>query len=548
MSESALKVFHELTAAGLLASDAATRYSVEIESGVDALLDKLVKEEIITTYQCDKFRKGQVSDICFGDYIVIKELGRGGMGTVLLARHRVMDRNVAIKVLPVTALESESAVARFYQEVKVAGRLTHNNIVHAYDAREHQGFHYLVMEYVDGHDLSEVVHEIGPLPLSLAVDYITQAALGLEYAHGENVVHRDIKPSNLLLDKQGVVKVLDMGLARVGIGGVDEQSLHLTTTGQVMGTVEFMSPEQAEDTRLADVRSDIYSLGCTLYRLLSTRGPYSRDTVVKTILAHRGDPIPELPCVHEPAHGRAQKIFEKMVAKKPDDRYQNVSELLEDLESIDDPNVSENFAQTVAAAPSNQDVPVPVAPTAPPVTSNLRAPVIPIDNFADSANIPRTAIAVRISDEVADSAVDAYKKEYDSRISNPESPSITILDLSDNSQAHLAAGSADQQVRANSGVHTNVASQSNDELFYIGEAQDNRSLFWLIASAIAAMLSFVPIFGIIVSVIMFVLTRRVVARQEKSEKQPAKYAKYAKRISIMAIVVSCIVTISVLAS
>ena len=142
--ESALKVLHELTAAGLLSSDAVTRFSTEIESGAEALLDKLVAEKVITKWQAEKFKAGQASDICLGDYLVLTELGRGGMGTVLLARHRRMDREVAIKVLPVTAMESETAVARFYQEVKVAAKLIHPNIVHAYDAGEHHGFHYLL--------------------------------------------------------------------------------------------------------------------------------------------------------------------------------------------------------------------------------------------------------------------------------------------------------------------------------------------------------------------------------------------------------------------
>ena len=338
MAESAHKVLHELTAAGLLSSDHATKYGEEIQTGADALLTRLVSDGHITEYQADKFRSGQASDIYFGDYVVIDKLGQGGMGTVLLAKHRRMDRQVAIKVLPVTVLESKDAVARFYQEVKVAAQLTHPSIVHAYDAGEHHGFHYLVMEYVPGHDLARVLSQLGLIPSSLALDYISQAASGLEYAHGKGIVHRDIKPSNLLLNDEGQIKILDMGLARIGgIGGVldPEVSQHLTTTGQVMGTVEYMSPEQAEDTRQADARSDVYSLGCTLYRLVTGRGPYSRETVVKTILAHRDAAIPVIE-TGMPEDESVNRLFKKMVAKNPNDRFQTATQLVEAIRQIEE--------------------------------------------------------------------------------------------------------------------------------------------------------------------------------------------------------------------
>ena len=339
MAESAQKVLHELTAAGLLSSDHATKYGEEIETGAEALLTKLVIDGHITQYQADKFQAGKASDIYFGDYVVIDKLGQGGMGTVLLAKHRVMDRQVAIKVLPVTVLESKDAVARFFQEVKVAAQLTHPNIVHAYDAGEQSGFHYLVMEYVKGHDLSQVLSQLGMVPSSLALDYIMQAAGGLEYAHGKGIIHRDIKPSNLLLDNEGKVKILDMGLARIGGGiggGLDsEVSAQLTTTGQVMGTVEYMSPEQAEDTRQADVRSDIYSLGCTLYRLMTGRGPYSRETVVKTILAHRDSDFPIIN-TGSPDDPAINRLFQKMVAKDPVNRFQTMTMLIESIRQIEE--------------------------------------------------------------------------------------------------------------------------------------------------------------------------------------------------------------------
>lgn len=378
MPESAEKILKELTDVGLLSPKEVTKYDLDAASGSEKLMERLVADQVVTEYQAKKFLAGQASDIAFGDYLVIRELGQGGMGTVLLAKHRRMDREVAIKVLPVTALGSDDAIARFYQEVKVAAKLKHPNIVHAYDAGDHRGFHYLVMEYVQGHDLARVLQQLGPIPAAMAVDYITQAAQGLEYAHSKGVVHRDIKPSNLLLDDEGTIKVLDMGLARIGNSG--EASLQLTTTGQVMGTIEYMSPEQAEDTREADQRSDIYSLGCTLYRLISGQGPFSRDTVVKTILAHREAPIPDLEPMADPSVAQLNPIFRRMVAKRPEDRYQTISELIHDLKQASG-EVSFTSLGSMAPAISSAQM---TSTTVPPHSSNIDSPTMPPTGLGSS--------------------------------------------------------------------------------------------------------------------------------------------------------------------
>ena len=347
MSESAQKVISELTSAGVLSADRVTDYADQVDAGIEVLLGKLVKDGHITSFQSDKLKAGESSDIYFGDYVVIDKLGQGGMGTVLLAKHRRMDRLVAIKILPITILESKDAVARFYQEVKVAAKLTHPNIVHAYDAGEHHGFHYLVMEYVPGYDLAEVVSQLGQVPLPMALDYLKQACKGLDYAHRKGVVHRDVKPSNILLSEEGEIKILDMGLARISDSPFNQAMTQLTTTGQVMGTVEYMSPEQAEDTRQADYRSDIYSLGCTFYRLLTGKSPFTRDTVVKTILAHRSDSIPTIETGF-PENESVNQLFQQMVAKQPEDRFQTVSEVIEAIECIESGNPQEqSFAEAL---------------------------------------------------------------------------------------------------------------------------------------------------------------------------------------------------------
>ena len=169
----------------------------------------------LTKYQAQAVYQGKTKGLVFGEYVVLDKLGEGGMGVVLKAQHRRMDRLVAIKVLSSAAMKQAGAVERFHREVEAAAKLAHPNIVTAYDAGEHQGMHYLAMEYVEGKDLATVVKEHGPLAVRQAVECIFQAARGLQYAHEQGIIHRDIKPGNLLLDKKGTVKILDMGLARI---------------------------------------------------------------------------------------------------------------------------------------------------------------------------------------------------------------------------------------------------------------------------------------------------------------------------------------------
>jgi serine/threonine protein kinase len=297
----------------------------------EGLARELVQANRLTRYQAAAVCQGKILGLVFGEYRVLDTLGQGGMGVVLKAEHQRMKRLVAVKMIAAWALQSPDAVGRFYREVEAAARLNHPNIVHAYDAGQYEGTHYLVMEYVEGWDLATIVREQGALPIAAAVDCMVQAARGLAYAHEEGIVHRDIKPANLLLDRKGTVKVLDMGLARLaGRDGEDRE--RLTSTSQVIGTCDYMAPEQAVDTHAVDQRADIYSLGCTLYRLLSGQVPYQGETAIQTLLKHQQSPIPSLRSVRAEVSPELDAVCQRMLAKRVEDRQQSMAEVIADLE------------------------------------------------------------------------------------------------------------------------------------------------------------------------------------------------------------------------
>lgn len=265
-----------------------------------------------------------------------------------------MDRLVALKTLTDRATESDDSVQRFQREVRAAARLSHPNIVAAYDAGEHNETHYLVMELVDGIDLAKLVRQSGSLNASRAVDYVRQAAVGFAYAHTQGIIHRDIKPQNLLVDRNQHVRILDMGLARLNptnaaadpaceAGGQTE----LTQSGVIMGTVDFMSPEQATNTRNANEQSNIYSLGCTLFFLMTGRAMFDGETFMERLLAHHQESRPSLVTTVAKIPAALEEVFSRMTARQPSDRYESMEEVVEALEAV-----QSSFEATAELEPS----------------------------------------------------------------------------------------------------------------------------------------------------------------------------------------------------
>ncbi|MCE9544045.1 MAG: protein kinase [Planctomycetia bacterium] len=305
------------------------RYGGTLPEDARRVADFFIETKLITAWQADKLLEGRHKGFFLGKYKLLGHLGTGGMSSVYLAEHGLMRRRVAIKVLPEKRVGDSSYLARFHQEAQAAARLDHRNIVRAYDIDNEGQVHYLVMEYIEGRDLQNVVKQDGPMPYDLAADYIAQAADGLEHAHGAGLVHRDIKPANLLVDDKGLVKILDMGLAR--FDDEDRASLTVAHDENVLGTADYLSPEQALDSHNVDARADIYSLGCTLYFLLTGHPPFPEGTLPQRLLMHQTKSPKSILEDRPDAPRDLVLICQKMMVKSRDGRQQNAAEVAADL-------------------------------------------------------------------------------------------------------------------------------------------------------------------------------------------------------------------------
>jgi eukaryotic-like serine/threonine-protein kinase len=297
----------------------------------EEFVQRLIDTSLLTKWQADQLRKGRSKGFTLGKYTLRGLIGAGGMSSVYLAEHATLHNLVAIKVLPVKRVDKSSYLARFEREAQAAARLSHPNIVRAFDLGTADTIHYIAMEYVDGIDLHQKVKRDGPLPLRDAVDAVRQAALGLHFAHEEGFVHRDIKPANLIVDKRGTVKILDLGLAFAG--GEEEDSLTREHNEKVLGTADYLAPEQARDSHAADRRSDIYALGCTLYYLLVGRPPFAKGTLAERIQAHLHQTPPNLLVEATGVPSAIADLYFRMLEKHPDARPQSAKEIADSLDA-----------------------------------------------------------------------------------------------------------------------------------------------------------------------------------------------------------------------
>lgn len=264
-----------------------------------------------------------------GDVLLEQFIGGGGMGAVFRGRDLALQRTVAVKVLATQHATDGETQRRFEVEAQSAARLDHPNIARVHSVGEDRGMRYIVFEYIEGTNIRDLVAANGPLAVGDAVSFAIQITDALEHAWRRDVVHRDIKPSNILVTRDGLAKLVDMGLAR--LRQVDEASHELTASGTTLGTFDYIAPEQARDPRNADTRSDIYSLGCTLFYMLTGRPPFPEGTVVQKLLRHQGDDPPDLRAARPGAPVELARVLERMLAKRPEDRFADPRALRERL-------------------------------------------------------------------------------------------------------------------------------------------------------------------------------------------------------------------------
>lgn len=288
------------------------------------------KQGLITDWHSEKLMGGKYKGFFLGKYKLLGHIGTGGMSSVYLAEHTRMHDRRAIKVLPKARVKDATYLARFQLEAKAIASLNHPNIVLAYDIDNEGDVHYIVMEYVDGLDLQVLVKNDGPVDPSTAADWVAQAARGLEHAHTNGVIHRDVKPANLLIDSTGVIRLLDMGLALVTVG--DDESLTVANNENVLGTADYLAPEQALNSHKVDHRADIYGLGCTLYFLLTGKPPFSDGTLAQRIAKHQTEMPESIRKVRPDVPGELEGICVKMMQKEPEYRYQTAGDVAEVLE------------------------------------------------------------------------------------------------------------------------------------------------------------------------------------------------------------------------
>lgn len=286
---------------------------------------RLVEAGLLTDWQTQNLLEGRYKRFFLGKHKLLKHLGTGGMSSVYLAEHVMLRRREAVKVLPPTKVDDSSYLDRFLREAQAAAKLEHPNIIRTYDIGCEDKTYYIAMEYIEGRDLYQYVKDEGPLQYEVAAKYVCQAATGLAHAHEKGLVHRDVKPANLLVDPKGTVKLLDLGLARFE----SEQASSLTVSHgeEILGTADYIAPEQAINSHDVDARADIYSLGCTLYYLLTGGPPFAEGSLAQRLMKHQLEQPRSILDIRPETPHDLVRICQKMMAKKREDRYQSALEV-----------------------------------------------------------------------------------------------------------------------------------------------------------------------------------------------------------------------------
>jgi serine/threonine protein kinase len=326
-----------------------------LPASASELAEQLAADSVLTRFQASQLLAGKWRGFFLGKYRVLEPIASGGMGRVLLCEHTVLERRVALKVVPMKTGTDSTTLRRFHREGRAVAALDHPNIVRAYDMGHEGTLVYLAMEYVEGESLTGLVNRRGPLPVGLAAECVRQAALGLQHAHDAGWVHRDVKPDNLLLTTTGVVKILDLGLARSLQDSGDSLTRNYEAN-HILGTLDYLSPEQVQRSSEIDGRSDIYSLGATFYFLLTGGPPFQRGVVAQKLLWHLIEDVPPVRSVRPGVPAEIDAMVQRMLAKDPAQRFQRPDEV----------------AQALAEWASPEDLPT---AREGPGTATLRSPV-----------------------------------------------------------------------------------------------------------------------------------------------------------------------------
>ncbi len=423
---------------------------------------ELLKRDIITPYQANQLLSGNGKGLIIGPYLLLQRLGEGGMGQVFKARHVRVPRILALKVIRQECLTNPNAIGRFLKEAESAARLTHQNIIRSFEVDHVDDTYYLALELLDGINLKQLVRKEGPLDVDKACDYILQAAMGLDHIHRNGMVHRDITPGNLMITnipgdesksepssssaldperKWGLLKILDLGLARlIEEPATDKAKPALTQLGTIIGTADYMSPEQAISSRDADIRGDIYSLGCTFYFLLTGKPPFPEGSAIEKMLRHQLESPEPIESFRQDVPAKVQCILNQMMAKKREERYQTPKSLVAALESIQE-------EPAVKAIPMHSESPSPplAKPAAVAQPSAVAPPSEPVPKEEGVKAIPVSPANTEGSKPQGPSPDLSYlsEPEKEEKQEKPEDESAPIEDLQFNPQGLVANRLAD---------------------------------------------------------------------------------------------------------